>query len=212
MNKTIICFCGLSTSGKDTAASFLIAKGFTKYSFATALKGVLSYVYDIPPEMWEVQTWKETSNSLLNNKTPRKVLQHVGTEGFRKIDPDVWLKKLIKEIDKYDKDIVITDARFNNEIINLKNKGAFIIYIDRPSITPNWYIQLTKIFGFNKFTQLITKLFNKKLGHDSEFYIPQLKKYADFVITNEGDLDLFSVRVYKLLEQININFNFKLYK
>lgn len=52
--------------------------------------------------------------------TRRQILQHVGTEGFRAIDPDHWIKKAVVEtrnllgLRYYG--VVLTDLRFPNEL------------------------------------------------------------------------------------------------
>lgn len=58
--------------------------------------------------------------------TPRKVLQVIGTEGFRDtIDKDFWLKCAPRE------NVVITDVRFPNELDFFRDAEATIIHIER---------------------------------------------------------------------------------
>ena len=49
--------------------------------------------------MWEnVPTWENSSlNKNRGAMTAREVLQYVGTDIFRKLDPDVWIKSLLSK-------------------------------------------------------------------------------------------------------------------
>lgn len=75
-----------------------------------------------------------TPNSNFKNKkmTAREVLQYVGTDIFRKLDPDVWIKSLLRKIEKDSPEVaLICDVRFKNEILKLQESGGFIIGLTR---------------------------------------------------------------------------------
>lgn len=60
--------------------------------------------------------------------TAREVLQYVGTDIFRKLDPDVWIKSLLRKIEKDSPELaLICDVRFENEVLHLKDAGATVI-------------------------------------------------------------------------------------
>ncbi len=77
--------------------------------------------------------------SILNlctpDKTRREILQLVGTEGFRAIDPDHWLKQArLKVRDLATATgamVVITDTRFLNEFDAFREMGGAVIRIDK---------------------------------------------------------------------------------
>ena len=64
--------------------------------------------------------------------TAREVLQYVGTDIFRKLDPDIWIKSLLRKIEKDRPEVaLICDVRFKNEISRLQEKGGFILGLTR---------------------------------------------------------------------------------
>ena len=64
----------------------------------------------------------------LFNKTPRFLLQVIGT-GFRDlIHPDVWVKIVEQNYLKGDSHVVITDVRFPNEV-DMISKYGFVVGI-----------------------------------------------------------------------------------
>tara|TARA_R110002020_G_scaffold473631_1_gene703208 strand:- start:5179 stop:5949 length:771 start_codon:yes stop_codon:yes gene_type:complete len=64
--------------------------------------------------------------------TAREVLQYVGTDIFRKLDSDVWIKSLLRKIEKDKPEVaLICDVRFKNEISRLQEKGGFILGLTR---------------------------------------------------------------------------------
>jgi hypothetical protein len=64
--------------------------------------------------------------------TVREVLQYVGTDMFRKMNPNIWINALIKRIDYEKPEIaLICDVRFDNEFEILEEKGAIILGLCR---------------------------------------------------------------------------------
>jgi hypothetical protein len=99
----IIGISGLAGSGKDTVADFLLKhEGFVKMSLADPIKRFAMDVWEFSEE----QLWGPSKNRnspdyrypLGNDNflTPRLVLQHLGTEGARAIDDNVWIRCAIR--------------------------------------------------------------------------------------------------------------------
>jgi hypothetical protein len=64
--------------------------------------------------------------------TAREVLQYIGTDVFRKLDPNVWINSLLRKIQKDKPEVaLICDVRFKNEISYLQKKGGFILGLTR---------------------------------------------------------------------------------
>ena len=101
--------------------------------------------------------------------TRRRILQHVGTEVFRAIDADFWVKKAINELRNVGAlaRVVFTDLRFENEAAAIRNeKGAV------------WFIE--KIGGEG----------TKSAAHSSEEAIDRIGGRADVRITvTAGDME-----------------------
>lgn len=76
----------------------------------------------------------EMTNITWDNKklSARDVMQIVGTDIFRKLDTNVWVRSTINKIIKEKPDFaVITDCRFPNEVECIKKSGGKIIRLTR---------------------------------------------------------------------------------
>lgn len=200
----IIGISGLAGSGKDTAADFLLERdGFVKISLADPIKRFAMDVWEFSEE----QLWGESKcrNSpdyrynLCNDHylTPRLVLQHIGTEGGRAIDSDVWIRYAIRTAARLLEDpdlsytqrdglelnpeargdtkaVVIPDCRFINEIRHIKSAGGKLLRVVRPGAG------LAGAFG----------------SHQSEAEMSEIPDIVfDEVINNVGTLDDLKKRV-----------------
>ncbi len=64
--------------------------------------------------------------------TAREVLQYVGTQIFRTIDNDIWVKALIRKIEEEDTELaIISDCRFPNEVAGIQKLGGKVIRLTR---------------------------------------------------------------------------------
>lgn len=168
----IIAFTGKKGTGKTTAASILIDKGFSLVSFAEPLKSLTASFFKLDKELLldpntknkdifsidlniEVLSnlyteamlsfkleeqpiranfenfIKEHKHGLGTVTSPRQLLQVLGTEFFRALDTDFWLKASNL---KRGANVVIDDLRFENEYKYVKNLGGRIIRVDRGTL------------------------------------------------------------------------------
>jgi hypothetical protein len=147
----ILGLTGHISSGKDTVADFLVEQyGFCREAFAAILKDVLSDIFGWDREMLEgrtkeqrakreqVDTW--WSNRLgIPQLTPRWVLQNFGTDTCRRhFHDDIWIAALENKLRTSSGNIVITDARFPNELSMVRRLGGQCWVIER-GIHPVWY-------------------------------------------------------------------------
>ena len=107
------------------------------YSFADILKrdicmNILGLTYD------QCYGTDEDKNKVTHlqwddkNISSREAMQIIGTDIFRKLDPNVWVKATINKITTDKPEVaVITDCRFPNEIETIKNIGGKIIRLTR---------------------------------------------------------------------------------
>ena len=73
------------------------------------------------------------------NLTPRWVLQYWGTEVCRKaFHDDIWIASLENKIRTSKDHVVISDCRFPNEILSIRNAGGQILWVQRGEL-PDWY-------------------------------------------------------------------------
>lgn len=115
----VIELCGKAGVGKDTFGNELITqlenRGYTcvRIAFADRLKEICKYYFH-----WDGQ--KDTKG--------RDLLQKIGTDVFRNYDEDFWVREVCQFLmvcqsySLFDY-VIITDARFPNEITKLKEYG-----------------------------------------------------------------------------------------
>ncbi len=169
MNKTIYLISGKKRSGKDTCAKFLMDKmsSSKKLSFASKLKEFAKedfvILYTRINELLDSLSSEILENEEVDNivkqlyttekdfgdgdKTlvSRSILELYGTDVMRKrVDNDYWIKQTIDGINyEFDENgienIIISDFRFENEYIKLKNMLSqdvkfVLIRMERPSL------------------------------------------------------------------------------
>lgn len=128
----VVGLVGIKGSGKTSAAKVFERYGFERKSFAKPLKDLACQMFNLTPEQVQDEKLKEVPLPEWNNLTPRKILQHLGTEGFRHLDPDFWVKYLVNSLEK-GKKYVIDDVRFLNEVEAIEDIGGLmgLTYMDR---------------------------------------------------------------------------------
>lgn len=151
MTRKVIGLCGLIGNGKGAVSDILKEEGFTELSFASTLKDVLSIVFDWDRVMLEGKTpesraWREQVDTWWEDKlgidgfTPRYAMQHVGTNLFREhFHKDIWCLALERQIERTTGNIVISDARFYNELDVIKRVGGKIYSVWREEY-PEWWL------------------------------------------------------------------------
>lgn len=119
----IIGFCGYARAGKDESAKPLIERGFERVAFADAIKYHIAYIFD------ETIDWVNSNKSIL-----RPLMVEIGRTG-RAVNPDIWIDMVLPLLDP-DKDYVITDVRYLNEIEAIRAIGGKVYLIERPNYGP----------------------------------------------------------------------------
>ena len=79
---------------------------------------------------------KETPCELLGGRTPREVMQSLGTQWGRDlVDPGLWLRATMDQADKIaDRFTVIDDVRFDNEAEAIRSRGGYVIEVERDGL------------------------------------------------------------------------------
>ena len=146
----IIGICGFIGSGKDTIADYLVnLHGFRRESFANSLKDAVAQMFSWDRTMLEGRTkqsreWREQRDEWWSQRlgmeiTPRKVLQHLGTNVLRVgFHDDIWIASLENKLRGIQDDVVITDCRFPNEIKAIREAGGIVVRVVRGA-EPEWY-------------------------------------------------------------------------
>lgn len=97
--------------------------------FATPLKEVVNKLFSLPPDTDKTVQYSDTH-------TVRDLYQIVGTDIARKINPDIFVYKLFRSLDR-SKSHIITDVRFPNEAEAIRNHGGIIIKKESSKIPEN---------------------------------------------------------------------------
>ena len=167
-----IALLGYARSGKDTVCD-LIAKNYggtiLQLAFGEALRNSFHSLFDIP-----------------KNPKPRKEYEAYG-EAMRRIDEDVWVKKVADAVDFWGDFVVpvITDLRQPNEHKWCKENGFIIVKVEATdSIREERSTNDTTFVPVNY----------------SERNIENLE--YDYLITNNGTMDQLEKEILKLLERI----------
>jgi hypothetical protein len=134
----LIGICGYARSGKDTAATALTGKGWTRKAFAdalkqdaaTALRSSIIAGHHNPPKD-EFMPWF-TDPAL--KETFRPFMVEYG-RAMRNIYPTYWIERLALEIEP-EKCYVITDVRYANEADWVRSRGGKVVEIVRPGVGP----------------------------------------------------------------------------
>lgn len=161
--KPIIGLVGFAGSGKGSLAEILAVEyGFTRIAFADPLREMALAIdpivsadpdTKISSERIEIGgvrliPYAEALATLGYTETKarypeaRRFLQRLGTEAGRNIlGPNIWVDTAMRRADvaRAEKDcrgIVHDDARFDNEVEAIRERGGFIWRIDRPGFGP----------------------------------------------------------------------------
>ena len=195
----IIGLVGFIGSGKDTVASRFISYGCVKDSFAAPLKDACAAIFGWPRELLEGDTvesreFRETPDMFwtrklgIDNFTPRLSLQLVGTDVLRNhFHQDIWLSSLEYRfrIKNSDQNVVISDARFRNELKLIKSLNGIVVWVQRGEL-PLWFDDAVKANEGNAIARKIMQTRWRDV-HESEWNWAGFP--VDYIINNTGSIE-----------------------
>lgn len=203
--KKVIGICGLIGHGKDTAASFLIQEGFHRISFAGVLKDACANIFGwdrilLEGNTTESRVFRETVDSWWSDRlkipdfTPRYALQYIGTNVFRNhFHPDIWVAACERQIMNTDKNVVISDCRFFNELDVIRKLGGKTAVVWRKD-APEWWDTAVKANLEQNSSYMDTQYPDI---HASEWSWAGWK--FDTELNNRGSLEELALSTYKLI-------------
>lgn len=132
----LVALCGSAGSGKSAAADYLVEHyGYWRVKFAGPLKDML---YAIGLTHGEIEGHaKELKSATLCGRTPRYVMQTLGTEwGRNLVGADLWVNLWQAKVTRLvaenpEARIVVDDMRFPNELDAVKQLGGARIMLHR---------------------------------------------------------------------------------
>lgn len=184
----LIGLAGSAGCGKDTVAKFLCdTQEFRQITLADPIRHGITAMFGIPMGHMTDRALKEQPLDEICGKTPRQVMQTLGTEwGRNQICLDVWLKVAQRDINYqrnlaaannlYLRGIVVSDIRFEGEAKWLRDQGGIIWHINRSN---NPYATFT--------------------GHLSE--VPINISDHEPTIINDGDIDQLHEQIVQLMQR-----------
>lgn len=193
----IIGLVGFIGSGKNAVGEILVQKhGFFTDSFAGPLKDAVSTIFGWERQLLEGDTeesriFRETKDEYWSEKlechmTPRLALQLLGTEAGRNVfGENLWTGSMERRIVQRNKNTVITDVRFPNEIQMIRKLGGLVIWVKRGN-NPEWYDVALAYNGS------LLKV-NKPDAHYSEW--AWIGQQIDAIIDNNGSFEDLQINV-----------------
>ena len=177
----LIGLAGHAHTGKDTAAAFLVGRGWTRLAFADEVKAMALDVDPIVDE-WggPIRLSSLASKHGWENAKAvpevRRFLQRLGTEGVRARDPEFWTRIAMQRAAAIDGPVVFTDVRFANEADAIRTAGGTVVHVTRP----------------------LSGLDGDQARHASEV----IDFPVDGVLVNDGTLDQLEQRVALLVDNL----------
>ena len=211
----IIGIVGHMGSGKDTVGKYITQSlGISSCtdSFAAPLKDLVSSIFGWPRELLEGDSlesreFRETPDIFWTRKTgidhftPRLALQLMGTDVLRDhFHSDIWINSLEYRLRKVPdaKTVVVTDARFTNELDIIKQLCGTIIWVQRGDL-PDWYETAVEANGGNVVSKRIMTTRYRDV-HQSEWNWAGYP--VDHIIRNTGTLEDLKHKTEQILFQI----------
>lgn len=195
---TKIVMVGGMHSGKSTAASVLVSKGWThakiadpiKQAAAVALNGADVALRKMGVKKCVVASagWPDL-DPMKDKDANRELFQFIG-EYFRREKPSIWIDYFIQQYGHRTK-IVVDDARLPLEVDSLHSRGYTVIKVVRPLVERIESVQKKSAASGRNLTE---KQVKKMLKHDTEATIEDIQ--FDILIENDGS-------IYTLKDRIN---------
>lgn len=131
----LIGLCGAAGSGKGAAAARMVEEyGFRELAFADPLYAAISAITGLTVAQLKDRAVKEAPLPWCGGKSPRELLQLIGTEfGRNAIHEEIWVRRAMRSVQEArEAGCVITDVRFDNEAEAIREHGGVVIEVVRP--------------------------------------------------------------------------------
>lgn len=133
----LIGLTGYARSGKSTVAGILRERdNFVEHSSADPIRRMARDILGV--SLAELDEIKTVPQDILGGKTPRFLMQTLGTEwGREMIAPDLWINVCMQHVARSrlaGNPVVISDVRFPNEAHAIRKAGGVIWRVLRPGV------------------------------------------------------------------------------
>jgi len=140
------------------------------------------------------RTWREHPDPYWSDKlgrpfTPRQAMTEIGTDLIRRRFLDTqWCDLMQKQLQSRVSPVVITDARFRNELQMIRDQGGVTIWVKRHPL-PTWYDQVSWLNKRPVWQRKLIKPFLSELKQVHESEQDWVGWDFDHVIENTGTLE-----------------------
>lgn len=194
---------GQHSYGKDVIADHLIYLSNKKNSVSWVKRGMATPVKETFCKMFGVdidfvEKWKRNPEPPPGfKKNVRQSLQFIG-DGAREIDPYVWIKQMVKFSDEnLDKNLIIPDCRYFNEVELIKKKDGFTILVYRDGFlnddANDSESQIRKVLDWIIKNQFPEGFVAQNILNYKEY--PKEILLYDYFILNDGTLEKFHGKI-----------------
>lgn len=138
MASTVVGIMGAKRSGKDTLAGFLVEDhGYTRFAFADVLKAFCLSANPIISTGWRLADVVAASGWEDAKTLPevRRFLQEAGLAAREHLGENVWVDRVMQSAHWVPGPVVITDVRFPNEVVAVRESRGLLVRVNRPGLT-----------------------------------------------------------------------------
>ena len=204
MAEKIIGLAGLAGQGKNSVANIIAKNGINweLVSFAKVLKDAVSVMFGWNRDMLEGITvesrdWREKPDEYWSKRfgrdfSPRIAMQEFGTNLIREQWlPDFWVAALERYIINSNKNILVTDCRYPNEMEMIKRLGGEI-WLTNVGELPYYWNAVCEYNATGKINpdELVTEEEILKIHRSERDWIKPVEEFDAFINPPYKDLEL----------------------
>jgi hypothetical protein len=187
------------------------ANGF-KHIYANGVKTNVMINEECSKERYEEELKINWQTAYKNEFTPRQLLQYIGTDLFRnKLFKNIWVTALFADYDE-NKNWIITDCRFENELEACNKKNSVNILIERdikhrfPNLYADYRLSKDDEISFEHWLSINHKDEHSRICHESEISLDSIKNKFKYRIKNNDSIEKLIKELFFVLIDAQVIF------
>ena len=122
----------VARTGKDTAAAALVEDGWQHLAFADALRDLALVANPYIASIVASSGWEGAkSHTQINH-----VMEDLGKTVRKQFGADALIDAVFRQIE-LGRNVVISDVRYQSEVLGVRRAGGLLVRIDRPGVAPS---------------------------------------------------------------------------